>query len=535
MVLMRLLDRLDSWKTNFGPSGTGQLERLLTAAARWRLGTPAEAIRFHETLLFLRAYPRSPRVARLADQILFRFADRIARLESTGADTEPFEAPEISGIAGTSLGAVFSYEFASSLAARHPRRIDIGWERCDEIDRFGPVLARILPLLAEDWPVEAHVPFRDWIAAARPPRTTDLAWLLQQLAALPLSPEERSKVYGTLELPLSWEMGNSRVSRSHLRLPGRKLFVHSEPLIRRGDVSLVRELASPPLGLRRLPPPEARRMLDLILDTSAMRYRELHGFSHPDERAVDHADLGRGVEVFFFGVPSALRLPFRAYHAGMFFKNGVPAGYVELLSLFERAEVGFNLYYTFREGESAWIYARLLRLFHQVLGVSCFSVDPYQIGLENPEAIDSGAFWFYRKLGFRPIEPDAAALVAREERRIARTPGYRSSKRTLERIAGTYLIFEGPGATPGAWDGFRIRNLALAVQRAGANPKLSPLAQVLEMIPERAGWTVEERRAASRILQSKYASEESRYLKEMQRHPGLRAAILRAGQLSRHA
>src|ERR1019366_2022456 len=72
MVLMRLLDRLDSWKTNFGPSGTGQLERLLTAAARWRLGTPAEAIRFHETLLFLRAYPRSPRVARLADQILFR-------------------------------------------------------------------------------------------------------------------------------------------------------------------------------------------------------------------------------------------------------------------------------------------------------------------------------------------------------------------------------------------------------------------------------------------------------------------------------
>ena len=306
--------------------------------------------------------------------------------------------------------------------------------------------------------------------------------------------------------------------------------MHREPLIRRGDVSLVRELESPPLALRRLSPPEARRMLDLILDTSAMRYRELYGFSHPDERAVDRADLGRGVEIFFFGVPPAWRLPFRAYHAGMFFKNGVPAGYVELLSLFERAEVGFNLYYTFREGESAWLYARLLRLFHQVLGVNCFSVDPYQIGLENPEAIDSGAFWFYRKLGFRPIEPEAAALVAREERRMERTPGYRSSKRTLERIAGTYLIFEGPGAEPGAWDKFRIRNLALAAQRAGANPKLSPLAQVLEMIPGRARWTGEEKRAAARILQAKQESEESRYLMEMQRHAGLRAAIIRAGQ-----
>ena len=530
MVLIRLLDRLDAWKADFGQGDTGRLEKLLTAAAKWRLGTPAEAIRFHETLLFLRAYPRSPRVARLADQLLFRFADRIARMPSAGADMEPFEAPEVSGIAGTSLGAVFSFDVASSLAARHPRRIDIGWDRCDEMEKFGPVLARILPLFAEDWPTEAHVPFRDWIAAARPPRTTDLAWLLQQLAALPLSAGERSKVYGSLDLPLAWEIGNSPVSRSRLRLPGRKLFVHREPLIRRGDVSLARELESPPLALRRLARAEARRMLDLILDTSAMRYRELYGFSHPDERAVDHADLGRGVEIFFFGVPPAWRLPLRAYHAGMFFKNGVPAGYVELLSLFERAEVGFNLYYTFREGESAWIYARLLRLFHQVLGVNCFSVDPYQIGLENPEAIDSGAFWFYRKLGFRPIESEAAALVAREERRIERTPGYRSSKRTLERIAGTYLIYEGPGAEPGAWDKFRIRTLALAAQRAGANQKLSPLAQVLEMIPGRARWTGEEKRAAARILQAKRQSEESRYLKEMQRHSRLRAAIIRAGQ-----
>jgi hypothetical protein len=529
MVLMRLLDRLDAWKTNFGQGGTWQLEKLLTAAAKWRLSTPAEAIRFHETLLFLRAYPRSLGVARLADQLLFHFADRIALMQSAGADAEPFEAPAVSGIAGTSLSAVFSHDFASSLATRYPRHIDIGWDRCDEIDKLGPVLARILPLLAEDWPVEAHVPFRDWIAAARPRHTTDLAWLLQQLAALPMSPGERSILYGSLDLPLTWEIGNAPVSRSRLRLAGRKLFVHREPLIRRADVSLERELQSPALTLRRLARPEARRILDLILDTSAMRYRELYGFSHPDERAIDHADLGRGVEIFFFGVPPAWRLPLRAYHAGMFFKNGVPVGYVELLSLFERAEVGFNLYYTFREGESAWLYARLLRLFHQVLGVSCFSVDPYQIGLENPEAIDSGAFWFYRKLGFRPIEPEVAALVTREERRMQRAPGYRSSRRTLERVAGTYLIFEGPGAEPGAWDQFRIRNLALAAQRAGGNPRLSPLAQVLEVIPGYASWTGEEKRAAARVLQTKQAPEETRYLKEMQRHSRLRAAIIRAG------
>jgi hypothetical protein len=337
-------------------------------------------------------------------------------------------------------------------------------------------------------------------------------------------------MYESMALPLAWSMGRSPVSRSRLRLPGRKLFLHREALIRRQEVSLEAELESPPLEIRRLAEPDARRALETILDTSAMRYRELYGFSHPDASAVDHANLGRGVEIFFCGVPPAWRLPIRAYHAGMFFKNGVPAGYIELLSLFERAEVGFNLYYTFREGESAWLFARLLRLFHQTLGVNTFSVDPYQIGQANPEAIDSGAFWFYRKLGFRPTAPEAAALTAREERRIQTVSGYRSSRRTLERLAQTSLIFEGPGAEKEAWDRFRIRRLALAVQRAVANPRLHPVARLLESIPGRTRWTDEEKRAAAAILRAKQALEESRYLREMQRHPRLRAAVLRAGR-----
>ena len=62
------------------------------------------------------------------------------------------------------------------------------------------------------------------------------------------------------------------------------------------------------------------------MNTSAMRYRELYGFNHPDDGDVKHARLGRGVEIYFFGVPPKWRLPLRAYHGGMFFKNGVPAG-----------------------------------------------------------------------------------------------------------------------------------------------------------------------------------------------------------------
>jgi hypothetical protein len=303
-------------------------------------------------------------------------------------------------------------------------------------------------------------------------------------------------------------MNSSRYSRSRLRLPVRKLHLHREPLLRRADVSLESELAGAPLPLRRLARSEAHRILDAIVATSTMRYRELYGFSHPDEAGVYHATAGRGVDIYFFGVPRAWRLPLRAYHAAMFLKNGVPAGYVELLSFFERAEVGFNLYYTFREGESAWLYARLLRLFHQVLGVTCFSVDPYQIGHENAEAVESGAFWFYRKLGFRPTSRAVAQLVAREESRMHKAPGYRSSPRTLEKLADGYLLYEIPGTETGDWDNFRIRTLAMRLERGG----------------------LAERRAMAEIARVKQRGSEAQYLRWMQREPRLREALVKWGQ-----
>jgi hypothetical protein len=129
--------------------------------------------------------------------------------------------------------------------------------------------------------------------------------------------------------------------------------------------------------------------------------------------------------------------------------------------------------------------------------------------------VQSGAFWFYRKLGFRPVDPKAAALVEREESRMRRTPDYRSSRRTLEKLAQSYILFEGPSAEPGAWDNFHIRTLALAFQKGG-----------------RAEWphfAKEEKLALDRISQAKESGSEARYLRLMQRHPKLRAAMLRLG------
>ena len=151
----------------------------------------------------------------------------------------------------------------------------------------------------------------------------------------------------------------------------------------------------------------------------------------------------------------------------------MPVAYFEGLSIFERLESGFNLYYTFREGETAWLFGRVLRLMRQLLGVTVFSIDPYQAGHENEEGIESGAFWFYRKLGFRPVRPELMKLTLTEEQKIAAHGGYQTPARTLRKLAAGHLLFEMPGASVGAVPGLTRPAMAEA---ASLRPAQRPAA-----------------------------------------------------------
>jgi hypothetical protein len=244
-------------------------------------------------------------------------------------------------------------------------------------------------------------------------------------------------------------------------------------LIQRREIDLRKVLAEPSPKLQKLSRQQGEKALDMARDASTIRYRELYGFTHGDPQNIYRAELGRGVEIFLFGLPPEKRLPLRTYHALMIYKNGVPIGYFEGLSLFERMESGFNLYYTFRDGETAWLYARILNVMHHFARVTSFSLDPYQIGFENEEGIESGAFWFYRKLGFRPTQPEALQLALKEEERIRTRKGYRTSRTTLRKLARSPMIFELDEKRSGDWDNFQIRKIGFKAQ----SQELGPLDQ----------------------------------------------------------
>jgi hypothetical protein len=423
-----LLAKLETYKGRFGLDPAREVMALLKRVERTRFRVPQDLIQIHETVMFLRAYPQSAEVLRHADRILFSFGERVR-----GLPREDFEYSDVSGIAGTGLATNFSYPFANSLAERHGGSVGIDWEQYQHADRLGPILARLIPESFEDWAVAPHPDWRRWYEKSG----GTLPWLMSGV-----TPE----VYDLLELPIRWELGDSAASRSRARIPRKTIFYHDGPFLTRKDVSIVAEFKSPKMMVHRLPRAEAQRTIDIIVDASAVRYRELYGFLYPDSANVFHADLGRGMDFYFFGVTRKWRLPKRDYSCGMYFKNGVPIGYVEVLWPREpkagRMEVGFNLYYTFRQGETAWLYARLLKLYRERYHVTSFLVDPYQLGHENEEAIESGSFWFYYKLGFRPESAEVARLAERELQKIATRSGYRTRPATLRKLAAVPMTYE---------------------------------------------------------------------------------------------
>jgi len=544
-----LLSSLEDAKSNFGHGGATEIKRLLHRLSRCDFRDPKPLLRFHETLLFLRAFPHSPSLISKTESLLNDFHSRIEKLRQLGADMSVFDDFDTSGIAGTTMRDTLNFEAARWLTRRVPRNVEIAWDNYwddPQSERaLGATGPRFVPLLQEDADVEANIPWRRWLDAARG-REHDLAWLLRQFEQWPVTPRERAELYDSLRIPIRWHLQNLKLSRTRNWSHPRHFYHHAEPLITRSQVSLAPELAQPAPRLTKLSLREGEEVMRTIREVMLVRYRELYGTTLGDPRSVVRADLGgdsagRGVVIHLWNLPPARRLPLRAYVAGFTLKNGVPINYIEAIGLCEWIEVGFNTFYTYRQGETAWIYAQALRCLRSFTGATTISVYPYQIGQNNDEALDSGAFWFYRKLGFRSGSPALEQLARKEEKKITTNPHYRTPKKTLKRLAEAHVFYENPSESDrdadeqprsggrmqptaqavgrrssmnpapegrknqvGLWDTFSTRNLALRVNRRMAREfngdstrirKASMKAVTRALRLNSARWTPVERRS----------------------------------------
>jgi hypothetical protein len=174
-------------------------------------------------------------------------------------------------------------------------------------------------------------------------------------------------------------------------------------------------------------------------------------------------------------------------------------------ALYGSSELAYNVFDTWRGVEAATVYARVLAMTRQLFGTDTFTIYPYQLGDGNDEAIESGAWWFYHKLGFVPRDAATRRLAERERARMAKDPGHRSAPAALRRLARENLYFQPHGARADVIGVLPLANIGLAVTALLAKRFGSDRAGAIDVCSREAAarlgrgawtrWSVDERRA----------------------------------------
>ena len=532
----------------YGPGATARKLALLAALATARLRTADQVRRLHETLCFLRAYPDDARVLAAVERMLAGF-DRRADLRAH------CEALAASGIAGTTSWYPFFWPTARWLAARWPQQL-----RLDRNDvEAEKSLTRELPLLVT--PLEAAA-LRELklsgyaaIDRLRARGRTDAAFLVGRVAILAGDDFTREAFYDAINPSCELLATRETPARTSEKFGPAPVVFRSTPL-RRGRPDLRAQMQRPPLSARRLPVADGSRLVDLARGTMLGRSRDLDAFAYGHAADTWLADDGGGLAFGLIGMAPERRAPIAAIYGGLTLCNGVPIGYFQVDVAGRTAALSFNTFETFRGGETAFTFARLLAVLRHVFGVDAFSIEPYQLGEGNDEGISSGAWWFYFKLGFRPRAAAARRLAAAEVARMQRQLAHRTSPQTLRRLAAHHLFFDldprrRTPLPPLAAIGLRVARLLATrhenpeVARAAVEREAAKLLGLrapeqlnrderrafasfapLVLLSGATHWPKPQRTALLSLVRAKAAGSERNYIRELAAHRPLCRALL---------
>ena len=366
------LARLVELRSTYGPGLAPERLGLLRRLARARLATAREVLALHEALCFLRAYPDDEPVLAQVEAMLAGF-DRRADLRRHR------RALAGSGIAGTEIRSRFFAPVAFRLARRHGERLGIDWKRFRHQDR----IETFLPLLVHEAEVPALDEYvltpRQWIARLKGPQQTDAAFLVRRFEALAMSAAARERLYDELDPPLVLAPGPATPARGREKRALREVHFQRSPLDRTRP-SLSEELKRPPLAVQQVSRREGQALIDLACDAMVTRNRDLDIFSYGDPADVRLVECGEGLQFAMIGAIPERRLLLESVYAFLTLKNGVAAGYILVSALMRAAEVAYNVFESFRGGEAARVYGRVLSMTRALFGAETFSVAPYQLG-----------------------------------------------------------------------------------------------------------------------------------------------------------
>lgn len=500
----------------------------------------------HSVLCFIRAFPDSPAHRRLAQAELAGMERRVEGLvaaeQSKLRDT---------GIIGTPVQYAYSYEVATWLQRRVPGSVSIDWEDSHDPPGLDEILTQLLQPSEDEYFDSGQVSGKAWIEISSANTAgTDFDWLLAQLKEQQFA-SLWAEMYNALELWLTWDLRAARLSKSLNTFPAKNFC--SRAGMRKPVASAKKEIMRPLASITRLPAAAGAKMIDVAMASLAVRHRETFHFNYANPHEVYLADVGEGISIAIFGLQKRYRYPLECTMGYLILSNGVPIGYGGASILFKQNNIGINIFDEYRGSEAAFLWLQVMRAYHHITGCTRFIANAYQFGGGNDEALQSGAFWFYYRLGYRPVEQDVRNLAQREFAKIRRNKRYRSDIKTLRRLASCDMHLTLPGARQSdlfdeRWFETSSMLATRALAAVGGRTRKAAAKRLAERLAKDIGvrsldsWSASERNALERIAPiaaaadpENWSADAKRSMRELLRAKGGDYEAKYARLLSQHA
>jgi hypothetical protein len=429
-TLSNRIQQLKAVAFQFSPNSVNQKIDILQSLAKLPIKGSFPLVEYHELLLFIAAYPENKQVEKLVDAELKRI--------TTTLKAAPHQEYYLdSGLPFTEMQTRFSHDMLQRLI--HDSQCSMAIDSFEEEGTDLNTLLRFTLPSVEREETTAGLDNHELLAKLGVKEQDNLPFLLNEFSRFNKSPLLKDHLWESMKVFINFRFNHKDFSKTWNRLPVKSTFYSSE-LLKKFDYQTL--IHSPLPNAKELNASERGAIAKIIQRSLTLTMRETDPATYMDESTLKVFELERGVTIAIYGMNADRQLPFQSYIGYTLFKNGIPAAYGGSWMFGKGAMFGLNIFETFRGGESGYLMCQLLRVYIQVFSLTYVEVEAYQFGLDNPDGIRSGAFWFYYRYGFRPINNTLNTLANKEFGLIQSKPGYRSSEKVLLRFTESNIALQ---------------------------------------------------------------------------------------------
>ncbi len=392
----------------------------------------------HDALLFTIAYPANAGILKGANLLMQKLVQEVTKQVKLNPDLY-----YNSGITGSIVCARFGLLLNQYLLSKNLSLLDlssIDGENSDLVIRLTETLDPVEQELMSDTACYFKKWQKTFLGNMSSSNKNRLNYFVNASLQMAGTISQKESVFAGFELYTRFCLDTDLHGISLARQSMGNIHFHPEGIRKKANIEAVVSQGKPKAVFLNLKQKE--NLVNIARGIMASLLRETDTFTYAQSRETELFDMGEGITIALYYMIPEQKYSLQSYVGFLLFKNGAPMAYGGCWLFARQAAFGVNVLPPYRGGESSNVVCQLLRLYYYRFKLVQFTVDPFQIGQRNEEGISSGAFWFYYKLGFRPMQKKYAELAQSELQKMGQDKGYKTPRKILVVLANAELYLK---------------------------------------------------------------------------------------------